>query len=73
MIPESRQWVVQAQVVIKTGKWRKTVPLPTFLLHADIQGITSDENAEKIAKKMLASIAPKGSEIHVGVAPWEPL
>jgi len=40
--------------------------LPTFYLRDDMQGITSAEHAEAIARGMLEQIAPN-TEFHIGV------
>ena len=49
----------------KEAGWRSSVQVPTFVLDADIQGITTPEHAEQVAKKV---IDPLGLlEVHVVV------
>lgn len=61
-------YTVQAYVVVSNGPWRASIGLPTFLLDSEIQAIRDEAHASDIARRMLGSIAPADSEIHVSVA-----
>lgn len=51
--------------------WKLSGGLPTFYLRDDMQGITSVEHAEVIARKMLETIAPD-TTFHIAVSVSKP-
>ena len=71
-------WHVVAHVTFVHDGWNRQIQLPTFLLHASIQGITGEAHAKKVAEEMLMNMLTMGdtrsaqnAEIHITVAPVE--
>ena len=70
------QWLVTATVTSRTSSdgmnWERTTALPTFVLDGGIEGILTEETAEKVAR---AVIDPQHlyDEIHVQVSRFKPL
>ena len=58
---------VQGTVTLSMeGGWQTTRQLPTFYLSADVQGITSADHAERIARRMLSETNPAATiNLHV--------
>ena len=50
---KSKWYCVQAVRKEKRGEWNASEQVPTFYLSADVQGITSEEHASKIAQDIL--------------------
>lgn len=63
-------YTVQAVANVKQGHGAYvTVPLPTFYLDSNVQGIVNADHATRIARHMLLSIMPAGSGLSVSVEP----
>jgi uncharacterized protein (UPF0212 family) len=61
---------VQATVSrIDEHGWSLAKQVPTFFLSSDIQGITSVEHAERIAREMLREIGGRWVSVSVDVVP----
>lgn len=48
--------------------WKSTDHLPTFYLRDDIQGITSPEHAERIARRMVARLTEDSTVEHINIS-----
>lgn len=46
-------WIVTVQKHEQNGEWRSSFGLPTFFLDGDVQGITGEEHAEAIARRIV--------------------
>jgi hypothetical protein len=43
-------------LIDKTTAWKSSIPLPTFYLDSNVQGIMSEDHATRIVRTMLESI-----------------
>lgn len=48
-----KMYAVQGQIETEREGWTGSRQLPTFYLHPSVQGITSTEHAERIARDLL--------------------
>lgn len=62
-----KHYVVHATVVKKRGGWTSSVQVPTFLLDADVQGIVSEEHAERVARQVVDPLG-LADRVHISVA-----
>lgn len=60
-------YAVSASIARTVNGWTSVMHSPTFFLHADVQGITSQAGAEKIAHRMVAEMAGPGASVAVVV------
>lgn len=49
----------------QTDRWSRTVQVPTFYLHSDVQGIRSEEDAIRVAKSVLNPFRDDNIVVHV--------
>lgn len=62
-------WVVVARRIYTTSDgWHGSDGIPTFLLDGDIQGITCEADAERVARKVLGDGKVPGETFSVSVA-----
>lgn len=64
---ERRYYAVNAQVVTEEDGWTSSIGVPTFYLDVDVQGIVSDDHAERIARRVVDPLG-LAKEVHVSVA-----
>lgn len=67
-------WVVVARRIYTTADgWTGSEGIPTFLLDGDIQGITCEADAERVARKVLGDGKDPAERFSIGVAKYEPI
>ncbi len=57
-------YVINAHILRKNGAYLETVQVPTFYLEENVQGVTSEKEARKIAEKI---INPFGMDMTIAV------
>jgi hypothetical protein len=50
---------IQGQLLTSDGRWQGSRGVPTFSLNSTIHGITTTEQAERLARTMILAIAGK--------------
>lgn len=69
-------YVVTGQILTHDGEWHGSVPVPTFYLDSRVQGITSADAAEAVARTVvdpLGVIAGRDIDLAVYEVPSEPM
>lgn len=61
-------YVIQATVTKLEGEYHCNRQIPTFFLNENIQGIISEEGAEKIARDIINPTSDPSIEVYIGVA-----
>lgn len=71
MSDKPKLFAVQATLCHEKNGWRSMHQVPTFYLDADIHGLRTEEEAEKLAERMLRGIAGEGAVVGIGVCAVE--